>query len=177
MLKVSVSDCQMFLLYAMLLLAASAVAQDWSGSWKGTLVNFPARGASVEITREIGPLPAKEGECSLFRTTYAPSGKIPGMTKDYRLCRGKGTEDLFVDEGTSAPKLKARVLGDVLVSAFRVQKKYLLISHMRLRADGVLLEEIFSIQDGGETVTDAAGVESLQMTGIQRLEFRRVPAP
>lgn len=139
-------------------------------------MNFPARGASVEITREIGPLPATDGQCSLFRTTYAPSGKVPGMTKDYRLCRGKGPDDLFVDEGNNAPKLQARVLGDVLVSAFRVQKKYLLISHMRLRADGVLIEEIFSIRDE-DAVTDAAGVESLKMTGIQRLEFRRVSAP
>lgn len=163
---------------AYVILLASVIAQDWSGSWRGSLTNLPSRGApAVEITRELGPIPAADGECSLFRTSYAPSGKIPGMTKDYKLCRGKGPDDLWVDEGSGAPKLQARLLGDVLVSAFRVQKKYLLISHLRLRGDGVLIEEIFSFADGDAATIDATGVESLKPNSIQRLEFRRAPRP
>ncbi len=98
--------------------AATLFAQtlpDWSGTWQGTLVNLPARAGAnpVDVALEIGAFPAKDGACSAWRTTYKENGAVR-QVKDYRLCRGAGAEDLYVDEG--GLKLTARLLGEVLVS-------------------------------------------------------------
>ncbi|MBY0374243.1 MAG: hypothetical protein K2Q23_09635 [Bryobacteraceae bacterium] len=150
-----------------LLLASTAFAQDWSGRWEGELVNYPRREsvAPVPIVREIGEMPRANGDCSTFKTTYSPPGqKI--VVKDYRLCRGSGASEYFIDEGQGL-KLKAQLLGDTLVSTFKYQR-VLLISVMRLRGD-LLEEDIYTAAD--QPATD--GVLSLDTRSLQRLQFRR----
>lgn len=141
---------------------------NWTGTWKGSLVNLPARpGArAVEVTREIGAFPAADNTCTAFKTSYAEAGVVK-QVKDYRLCRGLGPDDLFVDEGGGV-KLTARVIGDALISPFKYDTT-LLISTMRLRGD-VLEEEILTVEDKPAT----QGPLPLRPRGIQRMEFRRV---
>ena len=146
-----------------------AARKKVAGKWRGQLTNAPARpGAKpVEVAMEIGPLPTADDSCTPWRTTYSEDGKVRGV-KDYRLCRGKGAEDLYVDEGDGV-KLTARWIGDVLVSPFKYDT-ILLISSLRVRGD-VLEEEILTIDDKPA----AKGVVPLLPKGIQRLELRRVP--
>lgn len=156
-----------------LLLGSDAAGQGtdiaaWAGVWKGTLVNLPIRpgAAVVDVTMEIGEMPAADNTCTTWRTTYAETGAVR-MVKDYRLCRGTGADDLYIDEGNDV-RLRARWLGDVLVSPFKAGET-LLVMTMRLR-DGILEEEILSAADQPAT----AGVVALEPHGIQRLTFRRV---
>lgn len=156
-----------------LLLGSDAAGQSgdiaaWAGVWKGTLVNLPLRpdAAVVDVTMEIGTMPAADNTCTTWRTTYAETGTVR-MVKDYRLCRGTGASDLSIDEGNGV-RLKARWLGDVLVSPFKVGET-LLVMTMRLR-DGILEEEILTVVDQAA----GAGVVALEPQGIQRLTFRRV---
>ena len=142
-------------------------APDWAGTWKGTLRNLPPRAnaPAVEVVRELEPLPTKDQTCAQFRTSYFVAGKLDRV-KDYRLCRGQGPDDLFVDEGDGV-KLTARLLGDLLVSPFKVGQ-LLLVSTMRVRGD-LLEEEILTADDQPAT----AGVVALRPRGVQRLELRR----
>lgn len=158
----------MLFLAAAIVSAQQASLPSWAGTWRGTLVNLPARpGASgVEVTREIGPLPSADNTCTPFKTTYAEAGVLK-QVKDYRLCRGTGADDLFVDEGGGV-KLAARVIGDALISPFKYDS-ILLISTMRLRGE-ILEEEILTVEDKPAT----QGALPLRARGIQRLELRRV---
>ena len=141
---------------------------DWAGTWRGSLVNFPGKPGArpVEVAREIGPLPSADNTCTPFRTTYSEAGVVK-QVKDYRLCRGVGPDDLFIDEGGGV-KLTARVIGDALISPFKYDET-LLVSTMRLRGD-VLEEEILTVEDKPAI----RGAQPLRPRGIQRLEFRRV---
>ncbi len=140
----------------------------WEGKWSGKLTNLPARpdAPAVEVTREIGAFPSADNTCSMWKTTYSEAGVVK-QVKDYKLCRGTGAADLFVDEGNGI-KLPARVLGDSLVSPFKYDNT-LLISTVRLRGE-VLEEEIITADDKPAT----SGVQPMQAKGIQRLELRRV---
>ena len=128
-----------FIFFAWLIAGAATfleaqTAPSWSGRWQGTLVNLPARtGApSVDVAIEIGPLPVSDSTCVPWKTTYSEQGAVRGV-KDYQLCRGQGAADLYVDEGPEG-RLSAQLLGDVLVSAFKVGK-VLLVTHLRVRGD------------------------------------------
>ena len=140
---------------------------NWAGKWRGTLVNLPVRvGApAIEVTREIGAWPAADNTCALWRTSYAEAG-VTKQVKEYRLCRGTGAEDLFIDEGNDV-KLTARWLGDVLVSPFKYGN-LLLVASTRLRGE-TLEEEILTVDDQPAV----SGVLALRPRGIQRLELRR----
>lgn len=140
----------------------------WEGKWSGKLTNFPARpdAPAVDVTREIGAFPSADNTCSMWKTTYSEAGVVK-QVKDYKLCRGTGAADLFVDEGNGV-KLPARILGDSLVSPFKYDNT-LLISTVRLRGE-VLEEEIITADDKPATT----GVQPMQAKGIQRLELRRV---
>ncbi len=146
----------------------SPTIAGWEGKWTGKLTNIPAKpdAPQVEVTREIGPFPAGDNTCSTWKTTYSEGGAVK-QVKDYKLCRGTGPADLYIDEGNGI-KLPARVLGDSLVSPFKYDN-VLLISTMRLRGE-VLEEEILTVDDKPATT----GVQPMQAKGIQRLEFRRV---
>lgn len=143
----------------------------WAGKWRGTLVNLPARANAprVEVLMEIGGVPMADNTCAAWRTTYSEGGVVKGV-KDYQLCRGKGADDLFIDEGNNI-KLTARWLGDVLVTPFKYDN-LLLITTNRLRRD-VLEQEIITIDDQ----TAIKGVVPLTARSIQRLELRRETTP
>jgi hypothetical protein len=116
---------------------------------------------------EFGPMPAKDGDCAVWRTSYIEGEKVL-QTKNYKLCRGAG-EDWFVDEGNGV-KLAARWLGGVLVSPFRYDKLLLLISSVRLKGPDELEEEILTVEDQ----PNEKGVLPLKARGIQRLSLKRV---
>lgn len=143
---------------------------NWAGKWRGTLTNFPVRpdAKPIEVTVELGAFPTANNVCTTWRTTYAEGGVVR-QVKDYRLCRGTGPEDLFIDEGNGV-KLTARLIGEVLVSPFKYDN-LLLISSLRLRGE-VLEEEILTVDDKPAT----KGIQLLSPRGIQRLELRRLPA-
>ena len=139
---------------------------DWAGVWKGSLTNEPASpgAAAVDVTMELGSFPSADRECAAWRTTYAEGGVVR-QVKDYKLCRGTGTEDLYLDEG--GVRLTARWLGGALVSSFKINGA-LVVATIRLRGD-LLEEEILTIDDKPTT----SGVLPLMPTGMQRLILRR----
>lgn len=146
----------------------SSPIAKWEGKWKGTLKNLPAKPDApvVEVTREIGSFPTADNSCTMFKTTYSEGGVVK-QVKDYKLCRGTGAEDLFIDEGNGT-KLTAKLIGDALVSPFKYGNS-LLISTMRLRGE-TLEEEILTVDDKPATM----GVLPMNAKGIQRLELKRV---
>jgi hypothetical protein len=151
-------------------LVLSFLAQDpvvLTGKWKGKLVNYPVRaGAKLPgVLMEIGPMPAKDGDCTVWRTSYIEGEKVL-QTKDYKLCRTE--TEWFIDEGNGV-KLAARWLGGVLVSPFKYDK-LLLISSVRLKGPDELEEEILTVDDK----PNEKGVLPLQARGIQRLSLKRV---
>jgi hypothetical protein len=170
-------DARMTLPLALLLLpllagpsTTLASPPDLSGTWKGTLVNEPVRpnAPKVDVLLEIGPMPAADNTCTMWKTTYSEAGVVR-QVKDYKLCRGLGPDDLYTDEGDGT-KLTARWIGDVLVSPFRVDN-LLLVVHTRL-VGNVLTEEIVTIDD----VPQGKGVQPLKPRSIQRLTFTRASA-
>ena len=141
---------------------------NWNGTWRGSLTNYPSRGPSpsVDVLLELGPFPMSDNTCTMWRYTYTESGKVP-LVKDYRLCRGYGVDDLFIDEGDGT-KLAAQWIGDVLITPFKYDN-LLLIGSMRLRGD-ILEDEILTADDQHST----KGVVSLRARGIQRIQAKRV---
>ena len=140
---------------------------DLAGTWRGTLVNYPTRpGAGVvDVTVELGALPQADSVCVPWKTTYREQGVVRGV-KDYRLCRGAGPDDYAVDEGGGVV-LPVRLLGDVLVSAFKTGA-LLLVTHLRVQGD-TLTEEIMTIDDRPA----ADGLVTMRPRGIQRLVLTR----
>jgi dipeptidyl aminopeptidase/acylaminoacyl peptidase len=140
----------------------------WEGKWKGKLVNIPAKldVTPVEVEREIGAFPTANNTCSMFKTTYSELGVVK-QVKDYKICRGTGADDIYIDEGNGV-KLTAKVVGDSLISPFKYGN-ILLISTMRLRGD-TLEEEILTVDDKPATM----GVQPMNAKGIQRIELKRV---
>lgn len=170
------SQSRFFLVAVWFALSLTVVGQDrtvppksWAGKWRGTLVNLPLRqsATSVEVTMEIGEFPRADNTCAMWRTTYSEGGVVR-QVKDYKLCRGTGADDLFVDEGDGV-KLTARWLGDVLVTPFKYDN-LLLVASTRLRGE-VLEEEILTVDDK----PTGKGVQPLRPRGLQRLELKRVP--
>lgn len=146
----------------------SSPIAKWEGKWKGTLKNLPAKPDApvVEVTREIGSFPTTDNSCTMFKTTYSEGGVVK-QVKDYKLCRGTGAEDLFIDEGNGT-KLTAKLIGDALVSPFKYGNS-LLISTMSLRGE-TLEEEILTVDDKPAV----SGVLPMNAKSIQRLELKRV---
>ena len=140
---------------------------SWTGKWHGTLTNVPARpnAAKIEVVREIGVWPQKDGDCTEFRTIYSEAGVEKGR-KDYRLCRRGGAGDLVVDEGGGL-ELSSRLLGDTLVSIFRYDEIVLFVT-TRVRG-GVMEEEIYSATEKPA----AKGVTVFPVRSVQRLVFTR----
>ena len=161
-----------FALFAVLAVPAAGqtTPPNLAGVWQGTLVNEPvkANAPKIDVTIEIGPMVTADNACTPWKTTYSESGVVR-QVKDYKLCRGTGPDDLWMDEGGGV-KLTARWIGDVLVSPFRVDN-LLLVVETRLRGD-VLEEEIFTIDDR----PSGTGIQPLKPRSIQRLTLRRATA-
>jgi hypothetical protein len=147
--------------------AAAQSRPDLAGTWRGTLVNYPTRpgAAPVDVTMEFGALPVADSTCVPWKTTYREQAVVRGV-KDYRLCRGTGPDDYAVDEGGGVV-LPARLLGDVLVSAFKTGP-LLLVTHLRVQGD-TLTEEIMTIDDRPA----ADGLVTMRPRAIQRLVLTR----
>ena len=145
---------------------ASPIAA-WEGKWTGKLTNVPAKpeSPSVDVTMEIGAFPTSDSACAQWKTTYTEAGRAPTV-KDYKICRGSGADDIYIDEGGGV-RLTARVIGDSLVVPFK-SGNVLLVSTMRLRGE-VLEQEILTVDDKPAT----AGLQSMQAKGIQKIELRR----
>lgn len=141
----------------------------WQGKWRGTLKNLPAKPDApvVEVEMVIGAIPVRDNACAVWKTTYRESGVVK-QVKDYKLCRGTGANDVFIDEGNGV-RLTARIIGDSLVAPFKYGD-VLLVSTTRLRGD-TLEEEILTAEDKPAVGT----VQPLTPKGIQRLELKRVP--
>lgn len=163
---------RLILAAALAALPASAGALDpsWTGTWRGTLENYPGRpGAEkVDVEFEAGPLPEKEGDCATWRTRYSSGGVVRHL-KDYRLCRLAGEGEYVVDEGDGI-KLPTRLLGDTLYSIFKFDN-HLLTVITRKRGDA-LEQEIVSADDQPA----AKGVVTLHPRSVQRVRlFRAQP--
>lgn len=144
---------------------------DWSGTWRGGLVNLPARAgaAAVTVVREVGPPLTANNTCTAWKTSYLERDTVRAV-KDYRLCRGASEKDLYFDEGRDV-HLASAWLGDVLVTPFKVDK-LLLIASVRLRGT-TMEEEILTVDD----LPAASGIVRLNGRGIQRLTLERVRTP
>lgn len=158
----------MVVLWLSALLAGAATHPDWAGRWEGRLENLPpGRPTSpVSVTMEIGPWPTADHSCSTWRTTYRQDDAVR-QVKDYRLCRGVGPDDLFVDEGDGI-RLTARYIGDALYSPFKVDS-LILVSVVRVRGNR-LQHEILTFNDSDRS----EGVIPLVPRNVQRLELERV---
>lgn len=148
--------------------SASEPVPAIGGRWEGELTNFPLRPTAprVRVTVELGSFPVTDNTCVPWKTTYAERDTVRAV-KDYQLCRGTGAQDLFVDEGGGV-RLKASLLGGVLVSAFKTGP-ILLLTHLRVDGD-MLEEEIVTIDDQPAT----EGLVTMRTRGIQRLRLTRV---
>jgi len=142
-----------------------------AGTWRGTLVNLPLRprAPQVDVTVELGAYPTADSSCVPWKTTYRERDTVRAV-KDYRLCRGVGPGDMYVDEGGGV-RLSAQLLGDLLVSGFKVGNA-LLVTQLRVRGDS-LIEEILSFPDRPAT----EGLVTLTATSVQRLSLVRVRTP
>ena len=140
----------------------------WEGKWKGKLVNVPAKpeAPTVDVEREIGAFPTANNTCSMWKTTYSELGVVK-QVKDYKLCRGNGADDFYINEGNGV-KLTVRIVGDSMITPFKYDN-ILLISTTRLRGD-TLEEEILTIDDKPATM----GVQPMNAKSIQRIELKRV---
>ncbi|MBK8151059.1 MAG: S9 family peptidase [Acidobacteria bacterium] len=141
----------------------------WEGKWRGTLKNLPAKpdASAVEVEMEIGAVPVKDNTCGIWKTTYLELGAVK-QVKDYKLCRGTGADDLYLDEGNGI-RLAARIIGDSLVIPFKYDN-LLIVSTTRLRGE-VLEQEILTVEDKPAV----KGALPMSAKGIQKLELRRVP--
>ena len=92
---------------------------------------------------EIGAVPVKDNTCGIWKTTYLELG-IDKQVKDYKLCRGTGADDLYLDEGNGI-RLAARIIGDSLVIPFKYDN-LLIVSTTRLRGE-VFEQEILTVED------------------------------
>ncbi len=141
----------------------------WEGKWRGTLKNLPAKPDApvVEVEMEIGQIPIKDNTCGMWKTTYLELGVVK-QVKDYKLCRGTGADDLYLDEGDGV-RLTAKIIGDSLVIPFKYDN-VLLVSTTRLRGE-VLEQEILMVDDKPAV----KGALAMTAKSIQKLELRRVP--
>ena len=155
------------LFFGVLFLTSYSYAQDWEGTWTGQLENFPANKAivGVKIEREIGKMPTKNGECTVFRTKYTDS-KDKVTIKDYLLCRGESETDFVIDEQNGI-KLPGKLLGNVLVTSFKYGTT-VLTSHMRVE-NGRMVDEILIAKDKPAE----KGVVALEFRSIQRMTLRK----
>jgi len=146
---------------------ASPIAA-WEGKWMGKLTSLPAKPGApqVDVVMEIGAFPTRDNTCGTWKTTYSEAGAVK-QVKDYKICRGTGADDLYIDEG--GVKLAARIIGDALITPFK-SDNVLLVSTMRLRGE-TLEEEILTVDDK-PAIT---GVQPMQAKGVQRMELKRVP--
>ena len=158
-------------LAAMLAASPSAVALDasWTGTWRGVLENHPGKADAerIDVTFEAGPLPAGDGDCTVWRTRYL-SGDTIRHTKDYRLCRLAGDGEYVVDEGDGV-RLPTRRLGDTLYAIFKVDT-HLLVVVTRKRGNTLEQEIITATDQPADNGIVTLHPRSVQRTVLNRTE-------
>jgi len=139
----------------------------WEGVWEGELINIPPNPPfdGIHVTSELGKFPTVDDTCSLFRNTYKEGTEVK-QVKNYKLCRGTGPSDLFIDENNGL-KLPARLFGGMLVTPFKYGET-IFVSIMRLEGE-TLIEDIHMIEDK----PSVKGALPLVPKRVQRLSFRR----
>ncbi|CAF1286395.1 unnamed protein product [Didymodactylos carnosus] len=144
-------------------------SSSWTGNWSGSLKTYPLNvtGSGWNVAMEIGPYPTTDGECTIWRTTYSENGTLQAL-KAYRLCRGRGADDLYIDEDNDV-KIKAQWINNALVSAFKY-KGVILFTNMRMLGD-ILEEEMLTVDDK-PAIEDA--VQSMPALSIHINTMRRV---
>jgi hypothetical protein len=149
--------------------ASGTVQTNWTGTWRGVMEAYPEgeAGAGWTVTLEIGLYPMEDGSCTVWRSVFSENGTSRG-TKDYRFCRGRGAEDLYIDEGGGVT-IAAQWISDVLVSPFKY-KGVFAVSSMRIR--GEILEEEILITDDTPAVENV--VVSVRARSIHLMTMSRV---
>lgn len=144
------------------------VQTNWTGMWYGTVEAYPEgeTGTGWNVTLEIGPYPATDYTCTVWRSIFSEHGVIQ-TTKDYRFCRGCGADDLYIDEGGNVT-IGSRWIADVLVSPFKYKGVYA-VDQMRMRGD--ILEEEILITDDNPAIDNV--VVSVRPQSIHMMRFRK----
>ena len=145
------------------------VQTNWTGTWRGVIQAHPEgqAGNGWTVTLEIGPYPVEDGSCTVWRSLFSENGTSRG-TKDYRFCRGRGAEDLYIDEGGGVT-IAAQWISDVLVTPFKY-KGVFAVSSMRIRKE--ILEEEILITDDTPSVENV--VVSVRAQSIHLMTMSRV---
>ncbi|CAF3735461.1 unnamed protein product [Rotaria sp. Silwood1] len=148
--------------------ASGTVQTNWTGTWYGVVEAYPEgeTGAGWNVTLEIGTYPIVGDSCTIWRSIFTENG-ILQATKDYRFCRGRDPDDLFIDEGGGV-KIAAQWINDVLVSPFKY-KGVFAVSSMRMR--GNILEEEILITDDNPSIENV--VVSVRARSIHLMTMRR----
>jgi hypothetical protein len=105
--------------------------------------------------------------CTILSSTFTEHGVLQ-LTKDYRLCRGHGATDLYIDEGTGGV-LTVQWINDVLIASFKY-KGLFTVSSLRMRGD-TLEEEIIIAEDKPTTENK---VESIRTQSIHLIKMKRI---
>jgi hypothetical protein len=149
--------------------ASGRVQTHWTGTWHGILEAYPEgeAGAGWNVTLEIGIYPVVNDSCTIWRSIFTDNGTLQA-TKDYRFCRGRIDDDLFIDEGGGV-KIAAQWINDVLVSPFKY-KGVFAVSSMRMR--GEILEEEILITDDNSSIEGV--VVSVRAHSIHLMTMRRM---
>ncbi|CAF1373932.1 unnamed protein product, partial [Rotaria sordida] len=126
--------------------ASGTVQTNWTATWYGVIEAYPegVLGNGWNVTFEIGPYPTVDNSCTTWRSIFKENGTIKD-TKDNRLCRGRGPDDLYIEDGRSGDKVAVRWIHNVLVSSFKFNGVFAVVS-MRMRGD-ILEEEILITDD------------------------------
>ncbi|CAF1295098.1 unnamed protein product [Rotaria sordida] len=153
-------------------MSASSIAQtNWTGTWYGVVEAYPEgeTGSGWNVTLEIGPYPIVAESCTKWRSTFTKNGVVQTI-KDYRFCRGRGAEELYIDEGGGVT-IAEQWINDVLVSSFKY-KGVFAIHTMQMRGD--ILEEQTLITDDNPAIEDV--VVSIRARSIHLIKMTRLHA-
>ncbi|UJR18286.1 hypothetical protein I4U23_005189 [Adineta vaga] len=141
---------------------------NWTGTWHGVIQTYPSNeiGSGWNKTLEIGSYPMTDHSCTTLRGTMTENG-IVQIKKDYRLCRGYGPDDLYIDEGTS--RLGVQWINDELVSPFKAHGVFV-ISRLRMR--GNILEEKLITTDDTPAIKNK--IVSVRARSVHLIKMTRV---
>jgi hypothetical protein len=123
-------------------------------------------GHGWNVKFEIGPYPMIDNKCTTWRSIFTDNG-IVQITKDYRFCRGRSADDLYIDEGVGT--VAVQWINDVLVSPFKFAGVFAVAS-LRMRGD-ILEEEIVMTADN-PAVKDT--LVSVRAHSIHLKKMRRI---
>ncbi|CAF4507472.1 unnamed protein product, partial [Rotaria sp. Silwood2] len=151
-------------------MSESGTAQtNWTGTWYGETKAYPegAIGNGYNVTFEIGPYPMVDHSCTTWRSIFKEHDTIK-LTKDNRLCRERGPDDLYIVDGLSGAKVAVQWIHNVFVSSFKHQGVFA-VAKMQMRGD-ILEEEIVITADNPaiENVMVSVRTHSIHLKTLRR---------